>query len=204
MTRRDEDLDIKERVVVFFDICSSSAILEDLLATNNVKVLRNLLISLKSYLITHNSTGVFVPYKFIGDGWVILCPSDVSGPALVKFLTRLSQMFSIELRKRVVPLLQHKPEVMGLTFGVDKGPLVKIVMNEHEEYIGRPLNVASRLQGAIKDKDDNPAYKVLFTNHVFHDLQLNNSRYDYKLVKRELRNIWNNQEITLVKLKLPM
>jgi class 3 adenylate cyclase len=205
MTRRDEDLDIEERVVVFFDICSSSAILEDLLATNHVKVFRNLLISLKSHLRTHSSTGVFTPYKFIGDGWVILCPSDVSGPALVNFLTRLSQVFSIKFRKRVVPLLQHKPEVTGLTFGVDKGPLVRIVMNEQEEYIGRPLNVASRLQGAIKDKDDNPAYKVLFTNHAFHDLQLNHhSRYEYKPVKRELRNIWNNQEITLVKLKLPI
>jgi class 3 adenylate cyclase len=204
MTRRDDDLDIEERVVIFFDICSSSAILEDLLATNNVKVFRNLLISLKSHLRTQSSTGVFTPYKFIGDGWVILCPLDVSGPALVNFLIRLSEVFSTKFRTQVVPLLQSKPEVTGLTFGVDKGPLVKIEMNGQQEYIGRPLNVASRLQGAIKDKDDSPAYKVLFTKHAFHALELENSQYKCKPAKRRLRNIWNNQEITLMKLWLPI
>lgn len=204
MTNRDDDLEIEERVVIFFDICSSSAILEDLLTTNNVKVFRDLLISLESHLRTQSSTGVFTPYKFIGDGWVILCPPGVSGPALVNFLTRLSKVFSKKLRDHILPILQHKPEVTGLTFGVDKGPLVKIVMNEHEEYIGRPLNVASRLQGAIKDKDNSPAYKVLFTKHAFHDLELENSQCKYKPAKRRLRNIFNNQEIALMKLWLPI
>jgi class 3 adenylate cyclase len=204
MTRRDDVMDIEERVVIFFDICSSSAILEDLLATGNARVFRNLLISLKNHLRTHGSTDAFTPYKFIGDGWVMLSPLDVSGTALVNYLTRLSQVFAIKFRKTIVPLLQNEPKVTGLTFGVDKGQLVKIVMNEQQEYIGRALNVASRLQGAIKDKDSNPAYKVLFTKHAFHDLGLTNSRYKYKSVKRELRNIWNGQEITLVKLTLPV
>jgi class 3 adenylate cyclase len=206
MTRRSDDLDIEERVVIVFDICSSSAILEDLLATNNVKVFRNLLISIKSHLRTSGMTEVFTPYKFIGDGWVILCSEDVSGVAVVTFLVRLSEVFATKFHTRIAPLLQSKPKVIGLTFGVDKGPLVKIEMNQQVEYIGRPLNVASRLQGAIKakGKDDNPAYKVLFTKNAFHALELKRSQYKFKPVKRRLRNIWNNQEITLMKLKLPL
>jgi len=39
---------------------------------------------------------------------------------------------------------------MGLTFGVDSGDLIKLEMNDQIEYVGRPLNVAARLQGAAK------------------------------------------------------
>ncbi len=38
MTRRSEALSIEEKIVIFFDICSSSTIVEDLLATNNMMI----------------------------------------------------------------------------------------------------------------------------------------------------------------------
>ena len=82
MTRRSEDLSVEEKVVIFFDICSSSTILEDLLATDNMKIFRNVLISIKSFLKTRASQDEFVLYKFIGDGWVLLFPPDVSGECI--------------------------------------------------------------------------------------------------------------------------
>jgi class 3 adenylate cyclase len=194
MTRRSEELSKEEKVVVFFDICSSTTILEDLLETENMK----------TFLQTRGTQDEFIAYKFIGDGWVLLFPPDVSGSALVNFLTRLSDVFSTAFRKRVIPLLQNIPDVVGLTFGVDKGPLIKITMNEQVEYIGRALNVAARLQGAIKDKDENPAYKVLISKHAYNGLQISPRAHKVQEVTRRLRNIRNNQRINLVKLTLPV
>jgi class 3 adenylate cyclase len=202
MTRRSEELSKEEKVVVFFDICSSSTILEDLLETDNMKIFRNLMISIKDFLRTRGTQDEFILYKFIGDGWVILFPPDVSGSALVNFLTRLSEVFSKAFQKRVIPVLQHIPKVVGLTFGVDKGPLTRITMNDQVEYIGRALNVAARLQGAIKDKDENPAYKVLISKHAFNGLHLSAQAHKVKEVTRKLRNIRNGQKMNLIKLYL--
>jgi class 3 adenylate cyclase len=202
MTRRSEDLSIEEKVVVFFDICSSSTILEDLLLTDNIKIFRDALLSMKSFLKTREPQDQFVLYKFIGDGWILLFPPDVSGSALVNCLTRLSKIFSKIFRHRLIPVLQATPKVVGLTFGVDKGRLVRITMNDQTEYIGRALNVASRLQGAIKDKDKNPAYKVLFSKHAYDGLNISPQMHKVQNVTRHLRNIRNNQRMELVKLTL--
>jgi len=37
------------------------------------------------------------------------------------------------------------------------------------EYVGRALNVACRLQAAIKDNDNSPAYKALVSKAAFND-----------------------------------
>jgi len=57
---------------VFFDICSSTTILEDLLRTDNQVRWRNLLILLKKFLSAEAKTQPFLLYKFIGDGWILL------------------------------------------------------------------------------------------------------------------------------------
>lgn len=204
MTLRSEDLKMEEKVVVFFDICSSSTILEDLLATDNMMIFRDLMLSIKSFLKLKASQGEFVLYKFIGDGWILLFPPNVSGRELVKCLTRVSQVFSRVMRDRVVPVLQQTPKVVGLTFGVDKGRLVRMTMNQQTEYIGRALNVASRLQGAIKDKDNNPAFKVLISKHAYNGLQIGPGMLKLQKVTRRLRNIRNNEKMNLVKLTLPV
>jgi len=103
-----------------------------------------------------------------------------------------------------MPNLQRIPKVVGLTFGVDKGKLIEIVMNDQTEYIGRALNVASRLQGAIKDKDKKPAYKVLFSRHTYEGLRINGQIYKTQNVKRSLRNIHGGREMKFVKLALPV
>ena len=77
-----------------------------------------------------------------------------------------------------------------------------MTMNEQTEYIGRALNVASRLQGAIKDKDKNPAYKVLISKHACNGLQISPQMHKVQNVTRRLRNIRNNQKMELVKLTL--
>ena len=78
----------------------------------------------------------------------------------------------------------------SLTFGIEKGPLVSMMMYGQREYIGRALNIACRLQSAIKDKDKSPAYKALVSNVVYNEYFASASKQlkVYK-VKRKLRNI---------------
>jgi class 3 adenylate cyclase len=94
--------------------------------------------------------------------------------------------------------------VCGLTFGVDEGNLVEIVMNDNVEYLGRALNVASRLQGSIKDNDKKPAYKVLLSRPAFKHLRIGRDLYKIQDVGRRLRNIYGGAEMKFVKVWLPI
>jgi class 3 adenylate cyclase len=198
MTKIAEDLATEEKLVVFFDICSSTSLLEDLLSTDNLRVFRNILIATKKFLQESAAENGIDIYKFIGDGWVLLFPSQISGAKLVRTLTDLSCFFHYQLEKKVVPILQNTPKVLGLTFGVDLGRVVRIVMLGKREYIGRPLNVASRLQGAVKDRDKKPAYKALFTKHAFRALDLDS--HSASLETRKLRNIFGGDRYECLKL----
>ena len=151
MTRTNAKPEIVRKLVIFSDICSSTAILEDLKASDNLSNWLNLLISLKENLIyTGQQTGVEM-YKFVGDGWILLAPHDISQNALFDFLHTVFCMFDIGLsEEKITGLLSRRPRPMGLTFGVDSGDLIKLEMNDQIEYVGRPLNVAARLQGAAK------------------------------------------------------
>ncbi len=126
MTRRREPLFVEQRLVVAFDICSSSNIIEDLTLTGNLSRLRNLLIRTKNFLQRESERLKFELYKFTGDGWILLFPSRTSGPRLMRFLTDLSGRFSQNFRAQILPMLEQKPKIVGLTFGVDRGDLSEI------------------------------------------------------------------------------
>src|SRR5262249_38061518 len=144
----------------------------------------------------------FIAYKFVGDGWILLFPMGTSGEKLVSFLEELCGLVDSHLKRKIIPRLEQPPKVQGLTFGIDSGSLVRLTMMDKTEYIGRPINVASRLQSAIKEKDKAPAYKALFSNPVFHTLRLNELKRKSKDVTRTLRNIRNGDDYRCVKMNL--
>ena len=65
---------MKEAVVVAFDICSSSDIIEGLILRNDVERFMSFLGSLKNYLAKLQKSIGFEPYKFNGDGWILFFP----------------------------------------------------------------------------------------------------------------------------------
>jgi class 3 adenylate cyclase len=152
MTTRNEKPEIVRKLVIFSDICSSTTILEDLKATDNLGSWVNLLINLKeNFIHWGNSKGIEM-HKFIGDGWVFLAAHNIAQEMLVDFLDTCWYMFDIAMREeKIYDKLSRTPDPLGLTFGIDSGELIKLEMNEQVEYVGRPLNVAARLQGAAKE-----------------------------------------------------
>jgi class 3 adenylate cyclase len=180
--------------VTVVDIRSSTSILEDLKQTDNLHRWRNLLISLKQFLLDRKATLNLETYKFLGDGWIVLCPISTSKAEFTEFLTSFSAEFDSSFEDSIANFLQHRPERIGLTFGIDSGDLVRLEMNKQTEYLGRAINVAARLQNAAKGIGNSANYQALFSNNSFHAMT---SPYDHQIpirtVQVSLRNVANGE-----------
>lgn len=147
-----------DKIVVVFDLCSSSQIMEDLLLGDRFDRYETFLTCVKRWLMNwseqHSQVhGHFELYKFTGDGWILLFPATISGKALLHSMYSLCEMINAELERHIVPSLSSMPAFLGATLGVERGHLVRMMMNEREEYVGRALNVACRLQSAVKENE---------------------------------------------------
>jgi class 3 adenylate cyclase len=132
----------------------------------------------------------------------MLFNSDCPGDVVITFLEDFCRFFKKQFADGVYDLLDSPPEVTGVRFGLDRGDLVRIVMLRNPEYIGRPINVACRLQSAIKDKDRRPQYKALMTKHLYSRMKNDLSKSNCKEVNRTLRNINGDKAVRCVKFNL--
>jgi hypothetical protein len=170
-------------------------VLEELTVCGDLPRYQGLLECVKHYLAEAQNDVLFEPYKFTGDGWILLFPRETDPQSLFDFLRHFCQFFEGEFADRVLRHLATPPKLTGLTFGIEKGPLIRITMYGQTEYFGRALNVACRLQSAIKDHDESPAYKALISNAAYHQY-LSCAAQHVKVwkVKRTLRNISGGED----------
>jgi len=182
-------------IVVAFDMCSSSNIMEDLTKSRNVEPLSTFFGALQRYLAKQQRAGTpFDPYKFTGDGWLLLFPANTDGVRLLRFLENLCLYFVVEFRRLLLPHLSRKPALVGITFGIDKGELIPLTMHGQQEYVGRAINVACRLQAAVVDKGRFPAYTALVSNRVYSEYFADTRPHRVAKVTRNLRNINDGAE----------
>lgn len=163
----NEELGRERHLVVVFDICSSTTILEDLKRTDNLAAWRDLLLDMKAILQEEGARAAMCLYKFIGDGWVLLFPDSVPKKDLCGFLSRISEWYQGQFERSIRPLLLQEPSPIGLMFGIDLGELIRLELDDQVEYLGRAINVASRLQAQTKDLRGGPSYKALFSRNSF-------------------------------------
>jgi hypothetical protein len=163
------------RIVVAFDLCSSSQIMEDLLLSEKFDQYETFLTCIKRWLMNWTNkhspnNGRFELYNFTGDGWILLFPATTSGRALIESMRSLCEMIDAELARHIIPSLSSVPSVLGATLGVEGGNLIRMTMNEREEYVGRALNIACRLQNAVKEKEPHPGcYKALVSARLYNE-----------------------------------
>jgi len=193
---------MSDAIVVVFDMCSSSDIIEELTLKGDMSRFHNFLTKIKRYLAEAQKSVPFDPYKFTGDGWILLFPANTDGKALLTFLKNLRVFFKKEFRKDVLRYLDTPPSITGLTFGLEKGPLAQMTMYGVREYVGRALNIACRLQNSVKDKGGSPAYKALVSNAVYNDYLSPATGYKVFRVKRTLRNIRGGADFRCRKINL--
>ena len=154
-------------VVVAFDMCSSSDMLEELILRNDIRPYNYVIGEIKHYLARTQETVVFDPYKFTGDGWILLFPAQTNGSALWNMLTGLSAFYRAVAGEHLLPRLNTRPTITGLTFGIEVGPIAKTTIFQQTEYVGRSITVACRLQSAVKSTTDNPAFRALISSTAY-------------------------------------
>jgi len=163
----NEELGRERHLVVVFDICSSTTILEDLKRTDNLAAWSSLLLEMKDFLQGEGSRLAMCLYKFIGDGWVLLFPDGVPKKDLCGLLCRCSEWYQNQFDRSIKPLLLQEPTPIGLMFGIDSGELIRLELDDQIEYLGRAINVSARLQAQTKDLRGGPSYKALFSRNSF-------------------------------------
>lgn len=191
----------EEYVVIVFDVCSSSSIVDMFTHSNNAERLVHFYGCIKRWLWdqSDSSGGKIIPYKFIGDGWIVLMRASVTGEVLCTFVRRLCEAVNLELENHVDPFLDLELPLRGVTIGVDVGPLLGFNMFSAPEYIGRSINLACRLQGATNriqlPTGGNAAYKAFVSARAFEEYFRGPAAY---LAIREvvpLRNVSHGQPV---------
>jgi len=200
MTESVDLLKTEEKYVLVFDICSSTKIVEHLILEGPQESWCNLLIDIEDFLKRESEALGFEIYKFMGDGWILLFNADLSPKELFSFLDRLRDKYAVAYNERIGKILSTRIDKIGITFGLEMGNLIRFIMFERPEYIGRPLILAGRLQGAIKDNDPNPQGKLLMSKSVYKKVR----RYipkDHKVwkVTRNLRNVVGGENYDAIK-----
>jgi hypothetical protein len=157
-----------DAIVVAFDICSSSDMLEELILRSDIRPYEYVIRELKHHLAKAQESVLFDPYKFTGDGWILLFPANTSGVSLWSMLTELSLFYRATVEEHLLPRLNIRPKVNGLTFGIDFGPVAKMTIFQQTEYVGRAITVACRLQSAVGTlAKENASFKALISATAF-------------------------------------
>jgi len=194
---------IYDKVILVFDMCSSSNIIEDLTLTSNIDKLKIFINKLKKWLRLKSKDYRYEIYKYIGDGWILLFPVDITGNEIINFLKKLNSFYDGTIKSIINPYLERDLEATGLTFGIEKGPLIELIMLGKREFFGRALNIAFRLQNAVKVKGGFPDYPILVSNQVYNEyLRKAGGLKKAVRVYRRLKNIRDGGRFRCVKLKL--
>lgn len=203
MSRPEDEVTQVTKIVVVADLCGSTSILENLLSSESHRRWRDFLIRLKEYLSSESDRTGFTIHKFTGDGWILLFTPETNPLEIMNCLKGLCNAYAQEYRRLIKPVVSHAFDEAGVSFGMDRGTLVSVTMNGREEFIGRPINVAARLQSSIRDRDPRPNGKILMTGAVLADLRPRlGSDYKVTNVRRTLRNVTNGQDFMCKKLYL--
>jgi len=190
-------------LVIFFDICSSTIILERMRALGEEERWCTILMGLQDYIQQYQTELEFRIYKFIGDGWVLLSNPKCNKKNLFSFFKGLSEKYIELYNKYILPRMNININNVGLTFGIDTGTLFEMDMDDNNEYAGGPLNIASRLQGSIGQGDLNPENKVMMLKELY-DSMSEVIRYDYVVdnAKRTLKHLNDGRPLKCKKISL--
>jgi hypothetical protein len=187
-----------EKIVLVLDTCFSSSIVEFLHRKRRIGLWESIQGWMKNYVWRY--FGKDYCYKFIGDGWIVLLPTDFGPAAILRKLKTLSDGFKYKYEESIRPeyarTSESQPPYYGLTFGVDSGVLLRTRMMNRREYLGPALNIAARLQGTAKDLEERDAGGCLVASDSSYQTYLRDVEgYDWKSRSTLLRNICHDRKL---------
>lgn len=177
--------------IIVMDLCSSSVILEKLQTAGKIKVWRKLWKKIFNQLTRKMKFAARCkPYKFIGDGFIILYRHQFSD-SLYDFMKDLNEI-SCTILKEILDEYNIKPKRFGFCYGIDRGELIPTFLLGSKEYMGEAINAATRLQGLLKADED--ACSVMVSEKVYEKLVLPEGTKQ-KTTENILRNLYNDRSI---------
>jgi hypothetical protein len=176
--------------------------IEDLTRSKNLDAFERLLSKLYAYLESEARKLNFEIYQFTGDGWILLFPANnVEGRRIITFLVSLSKHFRSLRKKFVENTLRLVPQSRGLTFGLALGRLRTLQIGNRQEFLGRSLILACRLQAGVGQKG-RASYRVLVSRTAYNRYFTNVDGVKFFNVKRKIKNLRGGNRYKCKKLSL--
>ena len=187
MGLRPSAFSICEKIVVVSDIFCSVKIMEELQSRDKLQMWGTLVCELDANLQSMVKDYDVIKYKFIGDGWILLFGMKSPGEELLSILECLRDKYQQLFKKRLFTVIDGALKA-EMSFGIDVGRLIVKYMDKKAEYIGRPINVATRLQHEpFKKNAKGDYFQVRMTKEAYSHLRSTiqtkwiTNKYDAKL-----------------------
>jgi hypothetical protein len=108
-------MDKVTKIACFFDIASSSTVLEELKINDSLDNWANLLLDLEGFLTRNTNYYKYEIYKFLGDGWILLFDCSQNGESLVDYLRTIHNHYMQMYNKLIKPVLSRSVSLAGIT-----------------------------------------------------------------------------------------
>lgn len=180
-----------KKYVIAFDVCSSTVMLEDLAVKNRVEAISGLIDGLYAFLNGKVNQYPLNVYKFTGDGFMLMMDESVSMDEVLSFcvaLTFISRELLVWFKEEYLSIDELSRE--GITVGIAYGDTFRVESPSNRsttEYVGRPLNLATRFQGSLNKPEH--TNRVLFEKGLYKEIKNDLLRRACRRTKRVLHNV---------------
>lgn len=192
-----------EKYILIFDICSSSQIIEDLQNNERMDVWDDFLLDITKVMeeyIAESGIEALI-YKFLGDGYILIVSKKHSDEILPLCYNIYNTLIN-RIKKLIEEFSNIEPNRIGITIGVDYGRLHQIGIRGKEEFVGKSINTAARLQASLKEKEHEN--KLLISKVVKKSICGPYKSDLYKSTTRQMRNLYGENKFYCYEIDLTM
>jgi class 3 adenylate cyclase len=182
-----------EKTIFVFDVCSSTTIVEDLHRTGSVKHYNDMIKSLNDYLEEKSKKLKFYIYKFIGDGFILTFPGEIEIETILRFAKDLIDTCNQKITKLMEYMESLDLPRKGITIGLDKGIIHQFDLNAMDEYVGRALTLACRLQSSQNKPEQ--VNSILISVKVYSEIKDKKIKQSCEQRERTFKNITGDKAI---------
>jgi hypothetical protein len=180
--------------ILVFDLCSSTEIVEYLSKVSAMGEYVSLMNKFDNLLNILRKYFDFTKYKFIGDGFILIIENIDPLEDVLLLSKIINDIGKSMINEFIETFISEKPRRIGLTFGYDVGELFSFSLDSIDEFSGRPLNLASRLQSSLEAIED--AGKILFSLEAKQLIFSRKKITEKNKKSRTFKNISDNKPLT--------
>jgi class 3 adenylate cyclase len=179
------------RIILIYDICSSTTIIENLKQNGKERLYSGLVEALIKITKKSFETSKYIIYKFLGDGFILIFEDDEKIDNILEGINYLVDQGSLEINSFIEKYIDVIVIKRGITVGLACGSIHLLQLQDinGDEYFGRAINLASRLQSSNENENS-----VLIQKEIYSRIEKPAFKMLCKETSRTFRNINNGAE----------